>query len=83
METQENPLGDFPGVVLFGDDPSGFIYGENKYGEILSFDTQSGNVKLIAADMEEFFTELLFGPDAARFAGQEWLEELRAAGLLG
>lgn len=80
-ETQTGPLAEVPGSIVIGDDPSGFVYAEALTGEIISFDSSFGDVKTIASDLDDFFSRLVFGIDAAQFAGDEWLRDLRKADL--
>lgn len=82
-ETQSGPLTKVPGAIVFGDDPSGFIYAEASNGEILSFDSSFGEIKAIASNLDDFFTRLVFGKDAAEFAGDEWMNNLRMGGFNG
>jgi|GEM_PF-4871001 hypothetical protein len=79
---QHPPLSGMPGVIIFANDPSGFQYGEAGTGEILCFDHDGGEVKKLSSSMEEFFDELIFGASAAEFAGQDWHDELAAAGII-
>ena len=67
-----------PGTIAFGDDPSGFIYGEDVAGSIVSFDSSCGELEIIASDMDDFFCRLVFGKDAEMFAGKEWAKLLLA-----
>jgi hypothetical protein len=39
--------------------------------------------KQLASDLDSFFTGYVFGPEAAEFGGEDWVEELRRCGLLG
>jgi len=34
-----------------------------------------------ARNIDDFFTRLVFGKDAAEFMGDQWLEDLRASGI--
>lgn len=81
-EAQIGPLVAVPGTVVFGDDPAGFVYGETKSGEVMSFDSASGQMKKVAESIDDFFERLVFGKDAADFAGADWLYELKSAGLV-
>ncbi len=82
LDHQPPPLAEMSGVIVFANDPSGFEYAEASTGEILSRDHDGGEVKEIASSMEEFFDVLLFGARAAGFAGQDWYDELAAAGII-
>lgn len=79
---QTGPLTEREGVIVFGDDPVGFVYGEQVDGSILSEDTSTGDVKVIAKNMDDFFERLVFGVDAVEFGGIEWEDELKDAGVL-
>lgn len=81
-EVQSGPLSEISGNVIFADDPSGFVYAETSTGEIISFDSSFGEVKTIAASLDDFFDRLVFGKDADQFAGKDWLSDLRDAGLV-
>ena len=75
----------FSGVsnyIVFGDDPSGFMYAENGGGVIYSVQVSTGDVKELANSLDDFFERLVFGKDAKEFGGIDWEEELRDAGLL-
>ena len=75
----------FSGVsnyIVFGDDPSGFMYAEDDGGVIYSVQVSTGDVKELARSLDDFFERLVFGKDAKEFGGQDWEEELRDAGLL-
>lgn len=80
-ETQFPQLANLPDTIVFGDDPSGFIFAEAKGGEVISYDVSSDEMEIIATSLDDFFTRLVFGKDAAKFAGDKWLSELRRAGL--
>lgn len=80
----ESQLGRIEGVtdaIFFGDDPSGFLYLEDSLGEIYSLDSQSGNVRQVAVNLVDFFARLVFGKDAADFAGDDWHRDLKRVGL--
>ena len=70
------------GAIVIGSDASGFAYLEGGDGRIYSFDTDGGTVKELAVDLNDFVDRVLFGPDAADFAGEAWLEEVRENGLV-
>ncbi|MAR92155.1 MAG: hypothetical protein CML06_14920 [Pseudomonadales bacterium] len=75
----------FTGVcnyIVFGDDPSGFMYAEGDDGVIYSVQVSTGNVKELASSLDDFFERLVFGKDAKDFGGTDWEEELRDVGLL-
>ena len=69
------------GNIAFGSDPSGFLYFEDAAGSVLSFDHDGGEVKLVASCIDEFIDDIVFGPRADSFMGEDWLIELRGAGL--
>ena len=71
-----------PGCVVIGSDPSGFLYFEDGRGNIWSCDTDGGSTNLLAKDLNDFFSRLVFGRDASRFAGDEWAEDIRKAGII-
>lgn len=75
----------FSGVsnyIVFGDDPSGFMYAEDDSGTVYSVQVSTGDVKFLARDLNDFFERLVFGKDAKEFGGKDWEEELMNAGLL-
>lgn len=82
VESQFEELTELDGAIAFGNDPTGFIYCESESGEIVSVDSQTGKVSHQADTLDAFFGQLVFGPRAAEFAGESWLNEIKAAGLL-
>jgi hypothetical protein len=68
--------------LVIGSDASGFVYIEASTGEIYSLDTEGMCLKLLARDLDDFVGRVVFGSDAAQFAGDDWLQELRNAGLI-
>lgn len=82
LESQSGFLGKSSDTILFGDDPSGFLFAEDGEGRILSFDSKSDVQKIIASDMDDFFQRLIFGKDAALFGGDDWADEVLKAGLV-
>lgn len=70
------------GAIVVGSDASGFAYVQAADGMVLSFDSLGGGTKALARDMDDFIDRLVFGPDAAAFAGEGWLDELRASGIV-
>jgi hypothetical protein len=70
------------GDCLFGSDPSGFLYMEAPDGSIVSIDTDGDGMTVVASSFDEFIDDLVFGARGAEFSGDEWLEELIAAGLV-
>jgi len=70
------------GDIVIGSDPAGFIYVEEPGGRIRRFDSDGGSQETIASDLDDFLERLVFGDDAAQFAGEAWRGELREAGIL-
>ena len=68
------------GEVFFADDPAGFRYVEGPGGAYL-VDADGGSRRRIAENLDDLFTRVVFGRDAASFGGPEWEQELRDAGL--
>ena len=81
-EVQAGPLTEIRGAIVFGDDPSGFVYAESLDGTIISLDSSFGTVSVVAEDLDSFFGRLVFGIDAAKFAGDDWFDEVKQAGLI-
>lgn len=75
---------DFPGTgrVVIGSDPAGFLYAETRDGSIYMIDTDGDSDKLIATDIEDLLCNYVFGGRAFEFAGDEWVQELKAAKIL-
>ena len=70
------------GVLVVGSDASGFAYLQAADRRVFSLDPDGGDFKQIAGNLHDFCERLVFGPDAASFAGQDWLAELREAGIV-
>lgn len=70
-----------PEGVYFADDPAGFMYFIQPSGAVLSLDTDDGDTRVVASDVEDFLSGYVFGPRAIDFAGNEWANELAQAGL--
>lgn len=81
-EAQSGLLVSLPGAIVFGDDPSGFVYAETLTGEIVSFDSSYGDLRAVASSLDDFIERLVFGKDADKFAGDDWRDDLRGAGLV-
>lgn len=82
-ESQEGVLISFnDGYIVFGEDPAGFIYLEDGEGRIWSLDSEIQVSSLIARDMDDFFQNYLFGLKGFEFGGENWMQELRSAGLI-
>jgi hypothetical protein len=71
-----------PRGIAIASDAAGFVYFEAADGRVYSFDNDGGMIKLIAQDIDDFVDRLVFGQDAAEFAGNDWLEDLKSNGLL-
>jgi hypothetical protein len=78
FEEQINQLNS-QGFIVFGSDPSGFIYLENDKAEIFSFDTDGGELEFLAKNLDEFFTNLVFGVHSDKFLGEDWKNSLMNA----
>lgn len=70
------------GSVVVGSDAAGFTYLQAPNQRVYSFDSDGGAFELLATSLDDFIDRVVFGPDAALFAGQEWLAELRSAGIV-
>lgn len=70
------------GAIYFANDISGFMYFELSDGTITQYDTDGSNDEKLATDMNDFFDNYIFGARAAEYAEQEWLEELKEAGVI-
>jgi hypothetical protein len=81
-DAQLSVLAATPGSIVFGDDPAGFVYAELANGQIALWDSDFGDIEIVAANLDEFFDRLVFGVDAEQFAGEEWKLRLEAAKLL-
>ena len=68
--------------VPFASDHSGFVYAESKDGKIWQWDHEGAPAKVIALNIQDFFCNLVFGERSHEFSGQEWREELIAAGVI-
>lgn len=78
-------VGEVAGVrlaIAFGSDPSGFVFLESDDGSVWSVDSDGVAVRRLSSTIGEFFELLVFGPNASDFGGDEWLAELRDAGLV-
>ena len=70
------------GWLAFGSDPAGFLYFEDPEGTVHSFDHDGGTWTRIAPSLDAFISEIVFGPAAATFGGEKWLEALRNSGVV-
>lgn len=73
---------DVLGAIVVGSDASGFVYVQSGDGLIFSLDTDGGKFKMLAKNLDDFIGRVVFGPDADSFAGEDWLNELREAGVV-
>lgn len=69
-------------AIIVGSDPAGFFYSQLADGRIVSIDTDGGENRFVAYGFDDFISRLVFGREADRFAGDEWLVELRRAGIV-
>jgi len=81
-EAQADMFSGLDDVIVFGDDPAGFIYAESADGSVHSVQVTTGEVKRLADSLDDFFERLVFGKDAKEFGGEDWEEELVDCGLL-
>lgn len=81
-DSQIDMFSEVEGAIVFADDPSGFIYAESLTGSVHSIQAANGEMKVLAASIDDFFERLVFGKDAKEFGGVEWEEELADCGLL-
>lgn len=81
-QRQQSDLLDQGGYIVFGDDPAGYMYVEANDGSVISVDSEGGEIRKLAKDIDDFFMRLVFGVDAKSFAGEAWEKELSDAGLL-
>ena len=58
------------------------MYVQSPTGMVWMFDTDGGGVERLADNLDDLIERLVFGSDAATFAGEEWLIELRNAGFV-
>ena len=65
------------GAIIIASDAAGFAYLEAKDGPVYSFDTDGGDVKELANNIDDFVDRVIFGLDAAQFAGEDWFAEIR------
>jgi hypothetical protein len=67
--------------LVFGSDPSGFVYRFNDLGKVTQQDTDGGDIRVVAENFDDFIFGFVFGPRAAEFAGAKWLRDLHDAGI--
>ena len=65
------------GHVLFASDYNGFRFWYDEGGSVIAVDSDGGATQALASSITEFIEEVLLGPRAAAFYGDEWLEELK------
>lgn len=80
ISTSQIERPDAADLVMIGSDFAGFIYLQHADRRVFSFDTDGGEVRLLASNLDDFFERLVFGPDGAKFAGEDWVDDLRSAG---
>ena len=70
------------GAIVIGSDASGFVYFQLCDGRVFTMDTDGGEIEESASNLDDFVERLVLGPDAALFAGQDWLDQLRTASIV-
>jgi hypothetical protein len=70
------------GYLIIGSDPAGFLFAQNKLGEIFSIDMEGEEIQKVAKNFEDFLCDYIFGQRAESFAGKEWKDELIKAGII-
>ncbi len=69
--------------LLIGKSPSGLCYLMDNDGKIYWYDTREiDSEELLARSLSELIDDILFGVHAESFAGEEWKEELKQAGIV-
>ncbi|MEM1060659.1 MAG: SMI1/KNR4 family protein [Verrucomicrobiota bacterium] len=71
------------GCLEIGSDAAGFVYIQGSNGSVYELDSDSGDYEFVAVGIDDFVGRLVFGSDAAQFAGDEWYLELKKAGMVG
>ncbi|WP_428001387.1 hypothetical protein [Acidovorax sp.] len=69
-------------MIVFADDPAGFIFMEGGDGSVYSLDSKTSNFERIAFNLEEFFADKVFGKDAEEFMGDYWFGRLKDFNLV-
>lgn len=69
-------------MIVFADDPAGFIYMEGGDGSVYSLDSKTSNLKRVAFNLDEFFGDKVFGKDAEEFMGDWWFGLLKDFNLV-
>jgi hypothetical protein len=67
--------------LYFANDPAGFMYFLDSSGAVVMLDTDGGGLRAVASDPVDLLTGYVFGARAREFAGEEWAQEIKAAGL--
>lgn len=75
-------LDELDNPIFFASEPAGYIYVYDKEEKIYLIDTDGWEITKIATSLEDFICNYVFGKRAAEFAGDEWFDEVKAAGLL-
>jgi hypothetical protein len=68
--------------LAFADDPAAYLYLQSPSGEIYTFDLKNSYMDRVSSSLEDFICNYVFGKRAAEFAGDEWFDEVKAAGLI-
>ena len=63
--------------IYFANDITGFMYFELEDGSIVYLDTDGGEIKKVADDINDFFLNYIFGKRADEYGDTEWLDELK------
>jgi hypothetical protein len=82
----DNPSEAFPDLpykdlLVIGDTPFGEVIIEDKKGSIYMLNFDGLLFEKVASSLEEFICDYVFGKRAEEFGGEEWLQELKDAGL--
>jgi hypothetical protein len=79
---EADELRDLDEPMVIGSDSSGFVYIEDAQGRVWSLDTDGGELTRLADSLDDFLGRVVFGEGAEAFAGSQWAQTLRRAGLL-
>jgi hypothetical protein len=82
VKRQHGLLSEFKGYICFADSPSGIMYAESDNGQIFWAHATDLDAEKIADNIDDFISNFIFGERAALFSGEEWVDELKEAGLL-
>lgn len=69
-------------AIVVASDPAGFVYLQTPDMAVWCHDTDGGAIELVAANVDDWIERVIFGPGAASFGGDDWLANLRAAGIV-